>query len=95
MNSLKYLLAAFAIVLLPACGGNATMPTSNAVVMAADADEDGVPDSTDSCPDTLPNVGTDSRGCAIDSDGDGAPDYADRCADTPSGASVDEWGCSN
>ncbi|MEE4108503.1 MAG: thrombospondin type 3 repeat-containing protein [Halieaceae bacterium] len=61
--------------------------------MSADADGDGVPDSSDSCADTPSNVAVDSRGCAVDSDGDGAADYADRCADTPPGASVDEWGC--
>jgi len=95
MTISKYLLAAFAMVMLAACGSSTTMPESEPVVMAADADDDGVLDSADRCPETPTNVGVDARGCALDSDGDGAPDYADRCADTPSGAAVDEWGCSD
>lgn len=95
MKLLNYLLGAFAIVVLSACGSSTSMPDSSAVVMAADADEDGVADSNDRCPETVPNIAVDARGCALDSDGDGAPDYADRCANTPSGATVDEWGCSD
>jgi OOP family OmpA-OmpF porin len=93
MKLLKILLGTFAIAVLSACGSSPTAPGSDTMVMSADADGDGVPDSNDSCADTPSNVAVDSRGCAVDSDGDGAADYADRCADTPPGASVDEWGC--
>lgn len=90
MNSLKYLTAACAIVLLAACGSTSG---TDPVVSALDADGDGVPDISDSCADSPTNVAVDSSGCAVDSDGDGSPDYADRCAATPAGATVDEWGC--
>lgn len=91
MKTLKHLTGAFAILALAACG---TTTGTDPVVMAVDADGDGVPDISDSCADTPTNVAVDTRGCAVDSDGDGAPDYADRCAGTPAGAAVDEWGCS-
>ena len=45
-----------------------------------DSDGDGVPDSSDDCPNTpaaTPN------GCPLDSDGDGVPDYLDECPDVP------------
>lgn len=34
-------------------------------VVPIDSDGDGIPDSIDECPDTLPGVRTDNRGCAI------------------------------
>lgn len=52
---------------------------------AADRDGDGVPDSTDECPDT---PGTEeTRGCP-DSDGDGIADKDDRCPDDRGPASL-------
>lgn len=60
---------------------------------SADTDADGVPDSTDLCPDTPVGTPVDSVGCPKDSDGDGVPDWRDRCPDTPRGASVDSVGC--
>ncbi len=59
----------------------------------ADSDGDGVPDTSDACPNTPTGVQVDSRGCPLDSDGDGVPDYLDKCPDTPRGAKVDETGC--
>jgi OOP family OmpA-OmpF porin len=60
-----------------------------------DADGDGVPDSSDRCPDTAAGVEVDSQGCprVIDSDGDGVIDSEDRCARTPAGTEVDSVGC--
>lgn len=50
------------------------------VAVVADRDRDGIPDSTDACPDVagLPTF----RGCP-DSDGDGVPDKDDRCPSQP------------
>jgi OOP family OmpA-OmpF porin len=58
-----------------------------------DEDHDGVPDSDDRCPATVPGTPVDPQGCPLDTDGDGVADAADRCPDTPPGASVDETGC--
>jgi len=59
----------------------------------ADSDGDGVPDSSDACPNTPAGVVVDSRGCPLDSDGDGVPDYLDKCPNTPAGTKVDAQGC--
>lgn len=69
----------------------------------ADTDGDGVPDSIDQCPGTLPGLRVDSVGCAIplpppppapkDSDQDGVLDINDACPGTPLGLKVDERGC--
>ena len=58
-----------------------------------DSDGDGVPDSTDQCPNTPHGVKVDSVGCPLDSDGDGVPDYLDKCPNTPKGTKVDATGC--
>lgn len=46
-----------------------------------DADNDGVPDKSDKCPDTPPGTKVDSYGCPLDRDGDGIPDVSDLCPD--------------
>jgi outer membrane protein OmpA-like peptidoglycan-associated protein len=58
-----------------------------------DADNDGVLDRRDQCPNTPLGARVDSKGCPIDSDSDGVPDGLDRCAATPVGALVDASGC--
>jgi len=58
-----------------------------------DADQDGVADEKDRCPDTPIGVLVDASGCPMDSDGDGVPDGLDACADTPRGATTDLRGC--
>ena len=58
-----------------------------------DADNDGISDLKDKCPDTPAGVKVDSVGCPVDSDGDGVADYLDKCLDTPAGVSVDSVGC--
>ena len=68
-------------------------PTPAPTPRIADADADGVPDSTDLCPDTPAGVPVDESGCPKDSDGDGISDVRDRCAETPRGAFVDSIGC--
>ena len=60
---------------------------------ARDADKDGVPNTTDQCPDTPRGATVDAVGCPMDSDGDGVFDGIDVCPNTPAGAVVDENGC--
>ncbi len=45
----------------------------------ADADNDGVADRKDKCPNTPAGVAVDENGCPIDTDGDGVADYLDKC----------------
>ncbi len=70
------------------------------VVVAAtttdgDGDADGVPDSSDQCPNSLAGVKVDAQGCVLvmDADDDGVSDAKDQCPNTDKGAKVDETGC--
>lgn len=58
-----------------------------------DADNDGVADCLDMCPDTPSGCLVDPRGCPVDSDGDGVPDCMDKCPGTPGGTKVEPNGC--
>jgi OOP family OmpA-OmpF porin len=60
---------------------------------AADADEDGVPDNLDECPDTPKWMRADARGCSPDADGDGVDDSRDNCPETAGGGPIDANGC--
>jgi outer membrane protein OmpA-like peptidoglycan-associated protein len=51
-----------------------------------DADNDGVSDSNDKCPDTPAGVTVDKKGCPVDRDGDGVADYLDTCPDAAGNA---------
>ncbi|QBZ98512.1 OmpA family protein [Flavobacterium sangjuense] len=51
-----------------------------------DADNDGVSDSKDKCPDTPAGVSVDKKGCPLDRDGDGVYDYLDSCPDVAGNA---------
>lgn len=66
--------------------------TKKAVVVL-DADNDGVVDADDQCPNTPAGAAVDARGCALDTDGDGVADYKDNCPATPAGREVDSKGC--
>ncbi|GAA6166383.1 OmpA family protein [Sessilibacter corallicola] len=69
-------------------------PVEPAVVAGpADADNDGVIDSRDQCPNTPNGVRVDSNGCPLDSDKDGVADYKDSCPDSALNAKVDSRGC--
>lgn len=65
------------------------------VVRVFDADQDGVPDNIDACPETPFGMKVDPKGCLIpiDSDGDGIKDDIDECPGTPTGTVVDAVGC--
>jgi len=58
-----------------------------------DTDGDGVVDSRDECPNTLPNVEVGKSGCTLDSDNDSVADYKDKCPNSVAGAVVNELGC--
>ena len=62
---------------------------------SCDADDDGVADKIDRCPDTPPGDAVDAFGCSLpnDTDGDGVLDPQDRCPNTPRGEKVDATGC--
>ncbi len=69
-----------------------------AVFEMPDADNDGVPDSLDQCPDTSQGESVDKNGCTDnekDSDGDGVDDATDLCPETPEGETVEDDGCSD
>ena len=80
-----------------------TMPAGTCDTAPVDSDHDGVPDTTDACPNTPTGTKVDSTGCpvqsdqgntpAVDSDGDGVPDAIDACPNTPAGTKVDSTGC--
>ena len=59
----------------------------------SDEDADGIPNSSDACPNTPFGVKVDEFGCPLDADKDGVPDYLDRCVDTPAKVKVDQDGC--
>lgn len=66
-------------------------PVANAA--PADADADGIPDSSDLCPYTPAGAAVDQYGCALDADYDGVSDGIDQCPATALGASVNAKGC--
>lgn len=58
-----------------------------------DADNDGVADSSDLCPNTPQGVKVNENGCELDSDNDGVVDSKDKCPDTTKDFMVDGYGC--
>ncbi len=62
-----------------------------------DADDDGVNDGIDSCPQTPLGESVDPDGCScgqVDADDDGVSDCDDQCAATAAGDAADAMGCS-
>ncbi len=73
-------------------------PANNNGGAVADADSDGVADSSDQCPNTPSGEFANSAGCSpsqLDDDKDGVSNATDQCANTPSGTAVDGTGCPN
>ena len=61
----------------------------------ADADGDGIPDSSDQCPNSPSGASVNSQGCSngqLDSDGDGVFDDVDQDNNTREGVPVDDNG---
>jgi OmpA-OmpF porin, OOP family len=87
---------AFNVGLLIPLGKLAGEPAAEVEVVPAasgDADNDGIPDDADQCPDTPAGATVNETGCENDADGDGVVDRLDTCPDTAAGTSVDEKGC--
>ena len=57
-------------------------PGTRPVRAQKDADQDGVRDKADRCPETLAGAIVDPRGCALDSDRDGVANGIDQCEQT-------------
>jgi len=67
-------------------------------ILEGDLDQDGIADTSDSCPNTPLGISINSNGCSLeqtDSDGDGVYDHQDKCNGTASGAIVDSIGCAS
>ena len=58
-----------------------------------DADNDGVIDRHDLCPNTDLGVAVNKRGCPVDDDQDGVLNIFDNCPETPRKVAVDYFGC--
>lgn len=73
------------------------MPKMKAIeVVDGDDDADGVLNSVDKCPGTVPYQKVDASGCAVvdgDDDNDGVLNSVDKCPGTVAGAKVDASGC--
>ncbi|MBW4362273.1 OmpA family protein [Flavobacterium taihuense] len=65
--------------------------TASLLDIKRDADNDGVADKDDKCPDTPAGVAVDKTGCPIDKDIDGVADYRDECPDVAGSATLN--GC--
>ena len=71
---------------------------TDTVLKETDADNDGVNDAIDLCPDTPTGETVDANGCSDsqkDTDADGVNDAIDLCPNTPAGETVDADGCSD
>ena len=62
-------------------------------VVDGDDDNDGVLNSKDLCPDSLPGAVVNETGCEIDDDNDGVANRIDKCPNTSPGVQVNEDGC--
>ena len=78
---------------IPFGGSEEVVETKPAEVVVADADNDGVEDGLDSCPDTAAGLSVDETGCERDTDNDGIYDRFDQCPGTETNKPVDGNGC--
>ena len=65
----------------------------NQTQQSYDADNDGIADLLDFCPNSLPGEIVDSEGCLLDQDGDGVGNSVDQCPNTQTGSEVNVEGC--
>lgn len=68
-------------------------PVVVAAVVSTDDDNDGVLNTLDKCPNTLPGIVVGEDGCEKDDDKDGVVNSHDNCPTTVIGAKVDTQGC--
>lgn len=64
-----------------------------APIVDGDDDNDGVLNSKDLCPDSLPGAVVDANGCELDDDNDGVINRLDKCSNTSQGIVVNSDGC--
>lgn len=112
MNKLYFsrlLAASFLAFTLAACGGGGSSPgnsegannanPNNTNTPIGDADNDGVPDERDDCPNTPDgDSANETNGCSssqLDDDDDGVENGSDNCPNTAANAAVDANGCSD
>jgi OOP family OmpA-OmpF porin len=62
-------------------------------IVDGDDDNDGVLNSKDLCPDSLPGTVVNENGCEIDEDKDGVVNRLDKCPNTSEGVKVNTDGC--
>ncbi len=62
-------------------------------VVDGDDDNDGVLNSKDLCPDSLPGAVVNENGCEVDDDNDGIVNRLDKCMNTSEGVTVNADGC--
>ena len=74
---------------------NTTTDNTTNTTAPTDADNDGVIDLNDTCPNTPTTDVVNANGCTIipDTDGDGIADDVDECPSTQTGTGVDNVGC--
>ena len=74
---------------------NTTTDNTTNTTAPTDADNDGVTDLNDTCPNTPTTDLVNANGCTIipDTDGDGIDDDVDECPSTQAGTDVDNVGC--
>jgi len=83
------------------CDISVVDPVTGSSKCNIDTDRDGVPDSSDLCPETPAGTPVDGTGCPVevtrantnDDDGDGLPNELDRCPATYRDLAVDAKGC--
>ncbi|APW64925.1 hypothetical protein LPB137_03220 [Poseidonibacter parvus] len=68
-------------------------PVAVVPVVDGDDDNDGVLNSKDLCPDSLPGAVVNENGCEIDDDNDGIVNRLDKCPNTSPDVQVNEDGC--
>ena len=80
---------------VPFGGSGSSSTSSNSNTGTLDADNDGVANRNDRCPNTPAGAQVDANGCAMDNDEDqdGVVNSADQCPNTPRGADVNAQGC--
>ncbi|THD67752.1 hypothetical protein E7Z59_08855 [Robertkochia marina] len=103
-TQLRQMMLLLFLLLVFSCGSDVEMdsnlpeppPPGQTPPPPQDADNDGVADADDQCPETPASENADENGCSTsqkDSDDDGVSDADDQCPETPAGATVDENGC--
>jgi len=80
-------------VIAPVIPVVAEEPAIVAPIVDGDDDNDGVLNSKDLCPNSLPGAVVDANGCELDDDNDSVVNRLDKCPNTSAGVSVNVDGC--